>query len=146
VCDAAVDALTRTSRPRVVSTTSYEADLPSRVTDLTAAPAGKVCPTVSVQPAGAETRVVYREPLCEAEAAIVPPPTLRSCTERLPEGASGLMPRKSLITGHLIPYEDYACMSIARSRKSTNGSYWGLGAISGSALGISRSGVPDLES
>ncbi len=101
MCDAAVDALTRTPRPRVVSTTSYAADLPSRVTDLTAAPAGKVCPTVSVQPAAAETRVVYCEPLCEAEAAIVPPPTLRSCTEspdqesgmsgtaeRLPEGAS----------------------------------------------------------
>src|SRR5918995_242309 len=153
VCDVPVEVLTCTSRPRVVSTTSYVVDLPSRVTDLTVAPAGNVCPIVSVQPAGAETTwVVYRLPFREADAVIVPSPTLRSfterpgqdsgtsgTTERLLAGTLGSMPRKWWITGHWTPYEDQACMNIARSRKSTNGSYSGLGEISGKAPGISRS-------
>src|ERR671910_1847846 len=107
VCDVPVEVLTCTSRPRVVSTTSYVVDLPSRVTDLTVAPAGNVCPIVSVQPAGAETWVVYCLPFREADAVMVPLPTLRFCTEspgqesgmsgtteRLPAGTLGSMPRK----------------------------------------------------
>jgi hypothetical protein len=34
VCDVPVEVLACTSRPRVVSTSSYVVDLPSRVTDL----------------------------------------------------------------------------------------------------------------
>src|ERR687890_2423399 len=107
---------------------------------------------VSFQPAGAESSVVYCLPLRDAEAVMVPPPTLRFCTERpgqdsgmsgttetLPAGTFGSMPRKWWITGHWTPYEDQACMNIARSLKSTKGSYSGLGEISGSAPGISRS-------
>src|SRR5215218_11306704 len=158
VCDVPVEVLTCTSLPRVVSTTSYVVGSPSRVTDLTVAPVGNVCPIVSVQPAGAETWVVYCEPFREADADIVPPPTLRFCTESpgqdpgisgttdsMPAGTSGLIPRKLFITGHCTPYEDQACMNIARSRKSTNGSYSGLGEISGSAPGISRSSCSAIE-
>src|SRR5215207_154837 len=113
---------------------------------------------VRLQPAGAETSVVYRLPLREAEAATVPPPTfnlftespgqeswMSDTTERLLAGTSGLMPRKWWITGHWTPYEDQACMNIARSRKSTKGSYSGLGEISGRAPGISRSSCSAIE-
>src|SRR5215207_8662314 len=99
---------------------------------------------VRFQPAGAETSVVSRLPLREAEAATVPLPTRRFCTEspgqesgmsgtteRLLAVTSALMPRKLWITGHWIPYEDQACMNIVRSRKSTNGLYSGLGSIPG---------------
>src|SRR5215207_9863377 len=107
---------------------------------------------VSFQPGGAVIPVVNRLPLREAEAVMVPSPTFKFCTEspgqesgmsgtteRLLAGTSGLIPRKLWMTGHWIPYEDHACINIARSLKSTNGSYSGLGEISGSAPGISRS-------
>src|SRR5215216_3463928 len=55
VCDVPVEVLTCTSRPRIVSTTSHVVGSLSRVTDLTVAPAGNVCPIVSVQPADGET-------------------------------------------------------------------------------------------